>query len=382
MREESTLPDKIKNSLHIATRPVKGKSSKNQLLLLANLRLHTIQHTPRNKGFAPPTTSLILFAVGRIYLSLLMVFYLQTPREAHTKTLAGYVPRDRRGGQATEAFLDPVPHDGFESGGYAMLTWLKELDDVLRGRKAEPDLLASGTAHIHIKPLVLSSLTLGVVYGVFMGLYAVATRTPPRLAQTVASAVKVPVLFFLTLVITFPSLYVFSALMGVRLGPKDTFRLILVPIAVNLAVLASLGPIVGFFTLSTTSYHFMKLLNFLFFALSGVIGLKVLLTMLSRIEQVQSPQEPVPPAASAATDGVQSEAQTPAPTTGQLSHEQMMARRIFQVWLVIYALVGAQMGWVLRPFIGSPSLKFEWFRDRQANIFIDILRTIGNLLSP
>lgn len=260
-----------------------------------------------------------------------------------------------------------------------MLTWLKELDDVLRGRKAEPDLLASGTAHIHIKPLVLSSLTLGVVYGVFMGLYAVATRTPPCLAQTVASAVKVPVLFFLTLVITFPSLYVFSALMGVRLGPKDTFRLILVPIAVNLAVLASLGPIVGFFTLSTTSYHFMKLLNFLFFALSGVIGLKVLLTMLSRIEQVQSPQGSAP---AVAAEGVPSEATASTPATGQLSHEQMMARRTFQVWLVIYALVGAQMGWVLRPFIGSPSLEFEWFRDRQANIFIDILRTIGNLLSP
>jgi len=67
-----------------------------------------------------------------------------------------------------------------------MLTWLKELDDVLRGRKAEPDLLASGTTHIHIKPLVLASVTLGVVYGIFMGLYAVATRTPPCLAQTVA----------------------------------------------------------------------------------------------------------------------------------------------------------------------------------------------------
>ena len=74
MREESTLPDKIKNSLHIATQPVKGKSSKNQFLFLANLRMHTIQQTLRNKGFAPPTTSHILFDDGRIYLSLLMVF--------------------------------------------------------------------------------------------------------------------------------------------------------------------------------------------------------------------------------------------------------------------------------------------------------------------
>jgi len=59
-----------------------------------------------------------------------------------------------------------------------------------------------------------------------------------------------------------------------------------------------------------------------------------------------------------------------------------MARRTFQVWLVIYALVGAQMGWVLRPFIGSPTLDFEWFRGREANIFIDVIRTIGELLSP
>jgi len=260
-----------------------------------------------------------------------------------------------------------------------MFTWLKELDDVLRGHKAQPDLLASGTTHIHIKPLVLSSITLGVVYGIFMGLYAVATRTPPSLAQTVASAIKVPALFFLTLVVTFPSLYVFSALMGVRLGPKDTLRLILVPIAVNLAVLASLGPITGFFTLSTTSYHFMKLLNFFFFALSGAIGLKVLLTMLSRLEQAQTPGGTIPPAApaAAATDPL-----APTPKANPLSHERVLARRTFQVWLVIYALVGAQMGWVLRPFIGSPSLRFEWFRGREANIFIDIIRTIGELLTP
>lgn len=58
-----------------------------------------------------------------------------------------------------------------------------------------------------------------------------------------------------------------------------------------------------------------------------------------------------------------------------------MARRTFQVWVVIYALVGAQMGWILRPFIGAPNLKFEWFRGREANIFIDVIRTIGELLN-
>jgi hypothetical protein len=39
-----------------------------------------------------------------------------------------------------------------------MLTWLRELDEVLRGQKADPHLLAGGTAHIPIQPLVVISI--------------------------------------------------------------------------------------------------------------------------------------------------------------------------------------------------------------------------------
>ncbi len=256
-----------------------------------------------------------------------------------------------------------------------MIDWLRELDETLRGHKADPRLLAEGTAHIHITPLVAVSVALGIIYGVFMGLYAVATRTPPSFAQLVASAVKVPALFFLTLVVTFPSLYVFSALLGVRLGPKDTFRLILVPIVVNLAVLASLGPITGFFTLSTTSYPFMKLLNVFFFTVAGVIGLKVLLAMLSRLEAAQSPPPATLPDLDKAADAVTAQS-SPRP----LLRERTVASKTFLVWVVIYALVGAQMGWILRPFIGRPDLSFQLFRGREANFFIDVLRTLGQLL--
>jgi len=259
-------------------------------------------------------------------------------------------------------------------------SWLSELDDVLRGHKADPSLLARGTSHIRTQPLVLGSVLLGMIYGVFMGLFAVATRTPPSLVQLAATALKVPALFFLTLVVTFPSLYVFSALFGVRLGPKDTVRLILVPLAVNLAVLASLGPITGFFTLSTTSYEFMKLLNVFFFSVSGIIGLKVLLTMLSRLEEAQMPAVTLPPSAALADGGGLPNQPPAAPATVRVSRERNTARLTFHVWVVIYALVGAQMGWILRPFIGSPEIPFQWFRDREANIFVDVLHTIGRLL--
>ncbi len=262
-----------------------------------------------------------------------------------------------------------------------MPVWLTEMDEVLRGQKADPHLLSEGTAHIRTGPLVLGAVLLGLIYGLCMGLYAVVTRTPPSLAQMAASTVKVPALFFLTLVVTFPSLYVFSALLGVRLGLADTFRLIIVPIAVNLAVLASLGPITAFFTLSTTSYAFMKLLNVFFFGVAGLIGLKILLTMLSRLEEAQSlrgaERQPLP-ASAGGTATEPSAADQPVPQPAR--PERAAAFRTFQVWVVIYALVGAQMGWILRPFIGDPDLPFAWFRQREANIFVDIVRTIGELL--
>ena len=44
-------------------------------------------------------------------------------------------------------------------------------------------------------------------------------------------------------------------------------------------------------------------------------------------------------------------------------------------------LVGAQMSWVLRPFIGNPTLPFEWFRERKGKFFIAVFKAIINLFS-
>ena len=165
-----------------------------------------------------------------------------------------------------------------------MLKWFRELDVLLRGQKTEPELLAEGTQHLRPGPYVGASILLGVLYGLFMGLYAVLNRTPPAYEQLLASALKVPALFYLTLLVTFPSLYVFSALVRARVGPLDLLRVVIASLAVNLAVLASLGPITAFFTLTTRNYHFIKLLNVSFFAIAGVIGLGFLLNVLRRLE--------------------------------------------------------------------------------------------------
>ncbi len=41
--------------------------------------------------------------------------------------------------------------------------------------------------------------------------------------------------------------------------------------------------------------------------------------------------------------------------------------------------VGAQMAWILRPFIGTPDLPFTLFRDRESNFFLGVTESIRQL---
>ena len=242
-----------------------------------------------------------------------------------------------------------------------MSSILGAIDTLLRGGFNKREDLERGRFDVPASTLTNAGIILGVSYGVFMGLFAAIRGGQGSIAQVLTSMIKVPSLFLLTLIVTFPSLYVFSALSGSRLAFMDTLRLLLAAIAVNLTLLASFGPVTGFFTVSTDSYPFMILLNVFFFALSGAIGLGFLRRSLGTVFGSVSPPavttEPPPPS------------------------KADPASRVFQVWTLIYAVVGAQMGWVLRPFVGAPGEPFQFFRARHSNFFSAVLEALGNLLS-
>jgi hypothetical protein len=255
-------------------------------------------------------------------------------------------------------------------------TWLRELDELLRGDKTREMLLTRGTCPLRVRHCVMSAVFLGISYGFFMGLYAVLTRQPPCWPQMLSTAIKVPLLFLLTLVVTFPSLYVFSALLGTPLHLLDTLRVLVGAIAVTLCVLAAFGPITGFFTVNTTSYAFVKLLNVGFFV-----------KVLGALDRGLQSGEPPEVTLQAETAPFPAEAASPSPTEDRQRTPAKPARqprsrvsKVLAIWILLYALVGAQMGWILRPFIGAPDMTFQWFRAREANVFIDIVRTIGDLV--
>ncbi|MEM6313105.1 MAG: hypothetical protein AAF743_03415, partial [Planctomycetota bacterium] len=175
--------------------------------------------------------------------------------------------------------------------------------------------------------------------------------------------------------------YVFNALVGSRLSAANMLKLILGAIAVMLAVLAGFATIIGFFSFTTESYPFMKLLNVAIFAVSGVLGLGFLLQTLRRLaREPEGEAEEVAP---------MFEKPGGQPTPGALTRVQRErtsapVRTIFQIWVVVFALVGAQMSWVLRPFIGDPEVVaergFEVFRDREGNFFGSVFRALGDLV--
>jgi hypothetical protein len=217
--------------------------------------------------------------------------------------------------------------------------------------------------------------------------------------QFIASTIKLPLLFFLTLVVTFPSLYVFNALIGSRLSVVSALRLLVASLGVMLAVLASLGPIVVFFALSTTNYPFMVLLNVATCTVSGILGLGFLLRTLHRLVIIQEGAESgwSTREGKNVADGQQNDGPAP-PSDLDKGKEQakakylsaldrvgkftsQRAKNVFKAWMLVFALVGAQMSWVLRPFIGSPDMPFTWFREQESNFFVAVLKALVALFT-
>jgi hypothetical protein len=284
--------------------------------------------------------------------------------------------------------------------GLLMVGALRDLDRILRGDATQLEALRESSLDVSVRRLAWLLVALGGIYGLCMGSYAVFRHNEPEYPyywQLLSTTLKVPALFLLTLAVTFPSLYVFNALVGSRLTMMPVLRLLVASLGVNLAVLSSLGPIVAFFGVSTTSYPFMVMLNVAVFTVAGVLGLLFLLQTLHRLTLAEGVKR-----RDGETVGGEASSDLAAPiilaedaelasrpsvfdlgaldrTQGHVLGEHV--KKVFWCWIVVFGLVGAQMGWVLRPFIGDPNESFAWFRAREGNFFESVWQTFVTLLT-
>ncbi|RKZ32148.1 actin-binding WH2 domain-containing protein [bacterium] len=215
--------------------------------------------------------------------------------------------------------------------------------NLLRDRESFFETIFRGEKlYLIIIKLLIISILLFAVYGFVMGIYN-------SVQQAISSMIKVPVLFYLCLFICYPALFVFNILIGSKLTVGKSLAMILSAYTLIACVLASFAPIAMFFILIGSSYPFLRLLHVAIFTISGIAGMMVLYNGLTLACEYQS-----------------------------IYPKQSL--RVFQVWVIIFAFVGSQLAWNLRPFIGNKNLPFQLFRKQESNFYSHIFHTINQFI--
>jgi len=211
-----------------------------------------------------------------------------------------------------------------------MTAVLKQADLILRGEESSRDL----------PRLLLLVLIFGMFYGAVMGTFSASSLD--RLLQIVYAAIKVPFLLLLTFLISLPSFFVLNTLLGLRSDFGEAVRALITTQAGLTIVLASLAPFTGLWYATSADYSVAILFNASMFAIASFTA-QFLLRRLYR------------------------------PLIARNGRHRVLLR----LWIVIYVFVGIQMGWVLRPFVGSPLAETRFFRE---GAFTNAYTFVGNLI--
>lgn len=183
------------------------------------------------------------------------------------------------------------------------------------------------------------TLTAGATYGAVMASFGGVADG--RVWMVVYGAVKVPMLFVTTLLVAVPCFYVANVLSGLGSDFRVVWRaLVDFQLAVALQ-LAALAPAIAFVNLTTTDYRVAQACSTLLFA-------GVAFNARVGFDRAYAPLVARAPA----------------------------HRRLRQLWLGLYAFVGVQMGWDLRPFVGNPDLPVQFFREEIGNAYLEVGRVL------
>ena len=208
---------------------------------------------------------------------------------------------------------------------------LLRADAILRaaGPADRSDVDASGAVGPARASGLLQLVTMLVVFGAFYGavMGGFGGIGGQRALQPVYSAVKVPLLLLVTFALSLPSFFVLNTLLGVRDDFPHVLRGLASTQAALTIVLASLAPLTMFWYASSADYRQALAFNTLMFAVASFAA-QLLLRRWYR------------------------------PLVARNSRHRMLMR----AWLVIYAFVGVQTAWVLRPFVGHPGGRVSFFR--------------------
>ena len=182
-----------------------------------------------------------------------------------------------------------------------------------------------------------SLMTYGAIIGVGCGLYGVTVGLWRAPQQSLYTALKFPLLIFLTSAGNALLNGILAQLLGSGMSFRQSACAILMSFAVAAVILGGLSPVTLFVVLNApplesssalTGHSIVLLTHVLVIGYAGVMANRHLFRLLEE-------------------------------TSGQRAH----ARAVLCSWLAGNLFLGSQLAWILRPFIGSPKLAVQFLRD-------------------
>jgi hypothetical protein len=189
-------------------------------------------------------------------------------------------------------------------------------------------------------------ITCAIIFGASLTTYVMFIPGHPYTMQILASCIKVPTLLLLCpLIALYPTLF-FSRLFdrGITLRQllKASFGCIVV-MAICLALCAPLIALLNAFR----NYTVTIFASYAAFAFSGLVGCAAFYLKLTRDRAAIS--------------------------------STASALKVSGIWLAIFGLVGAELGWSLRPIVGWTGQPFEWYRSDSTQIWDQLNAETQNL---
>ena len=187
-------------------------------------------------------------------------------------------------------------------------------------------------------------------YGAAMGYW----RDP---LQAVYTAVKFPLVILLTALGNALLNGMLAPLLGLNIGFRQSLLVIFMSFTIAASILGAFSPVVLFLIWNTPSatahpgallpYSFMQLTHVVMISFAGIVANLRLLPLLRR-----------------------------------LSSSSRVALKVLFAWLAGNLLLGSQVCWILRPFIGNPATPVEFLGSHpfESNFFEAVFKAVQHLV--
>jgi hypothetical protein len=187
-------------------------------------------------------------------------------------------------------------------------------------------------------------------YGAAMGWW----RDP---MQALYVGLKFPLIILLTTLANALLNAMLAPLLGLNLSLRQSLLAVLMSFAITSAILGAFSPLLAFVVWnaptmtpdvkSSLPYALIKLTHVVVIAFAGIVGNVRLFQLLA-----------------------------------QLGGSKAVAKRVLIAWLAVNLLLGSQLTWIARPFIGAPQLPVAFLRDGalKGNFYENVFQTFAGLL--